>query len=108
MDLRELAAAFRGAGAPGPISALERMHVILSHLDAHIEHVGDEVRAVRKFRQHLIWYSRGLRGGSTFRETATRIGDRRGVHEAVELFFSRAEVVEPNEAAIYDERAALG
>jgi nifR3 family TIM-barrel protein len=104
---RELAAACNGVAAPA-ITALERMRTILSHLDAHIEHVGDEVRAVRKFRQHLIWYSRGLRGGSSFREVATRINDRRGVHEAVELFFSRAEMVEPTEAAIYDERTALG
>jgi tRNA-dihydrouridine synthase B len=105
---RELLAAASGLPIPTASLPIERMHTILAHLDAHIEHVGDELRAVRKFRQHLIWYSRGLRGGSSFREIATRIGDRRGVHEAVEVFFSRAEMVSPGEAAIYDERTALG
>lgn len=105
---RELRAEMLGESTPGEVSPAERLKMIVAHLDAHIEHVGDEGRAVRKFRQHLIWYSRGLRGGSQFREIATRIADRRGVHEAVELFFSRAEIVEPGEAAIYDERTALG
>jgi nifR3 family TIM-barrel protein len=105
---RALAAAHHGVSLlPGP-SASERAATILAHLDAHIEHVGDEIRAVRKFRQHLIWYSRGLRGGSQFRETATRIDDRLSVFRAVEAFFMGAEIADPGEAAIYDERAALG
>jgi tRNA-dihydrouridine synthase B len=105
---RALSAAHRGFAAPPAPTAEERAETILAHLDAHIEHVGDELRAVRKFRQHLIWYSRGLRGGSQFRETATRIDDRAAVFRAVEAFFSRAEMADPTETAIYDERAALG
>lgn len=103
-----LAAEHRGLAHPPAPSGRARGALILEHLDAHVAHVGDEVRAVRKFRQHLIWYSRGLRGGSAFRESATRIDDRRGVQDAVELFFSRAELTDPSETAIYDERAALG
>lgn len=105
---RELLAAHRGEPAPRPLRAAERVETILGHLDRHIEHVGDELRAVRKFRQHLIWYSRGLEGGSAFREMATRLNDRRGVESATQLFFSRAEISDAREAAIYDERAALG
>jgi nifR3 family TIM-barrel protein len=105
---RALLAAHRGSPQPELPSVGERADTIMRHLGAHIEHVGDEIRAVRKFRQHLIWYSRGLRGGSAFRETATRIDDRRGVEQAVEMFFSRADLADPAEAAIYDERAALG
>jgi nifR3 family TIM-barrel protein len=105
---RQLVAAHKGDRAPDPPTPEVRSTAILDHLDRHIEHVGDELRAVRKFRQHLIWYSRGLRGGSAFRETATRINDRRAVYEAMEIFFSRAEVTDPLETAIYDERAALG
>jgi nifR3 family TIM-barrel protein len=105
---RALSAVHHGAAEPPVPSARERAETILAHLDAHIEHVGDELRAVRKFRQHLIWYSRGLRGGSQFRETATRIDDREGVFRAVEMFFARAEFADPTESAIYDERAALG
>jgi nifR3 family TIM-barrel protein len=104
----QLAAAHRGQVVPASPSAFERVRIILDHLDSHIEHVGDELRAVRKFRQHLIWYSRGLRGGSSFREAATRIEDRRGVYEAIELFFASAELTDPAESAIYDERSAFG
>lgn len=105
---RELRAACRGEPVPRAPSPQDRARMILAHLDAHIEHTQDEVRAVRKFRQHLIWYSRGLRGGSSFRETATRLDDRRAVTEAVEVFFTSAELTDPREAAVYDERTALG
>lgn len=105
---RQLYAAFAGKERVEGPTRDERARTILAHLDAHIEHTGDELRAVRKFRQHLIWYSRGLRGGGQFRETVTKIDDRRGVADAVELFFSRAEVNDLHEAAIYDERTALG
>ena len=36
-------------------------------------HPGDEARGIRKFRQHLIWYSRGLVGGPAFRDRAVRL-----------------------------------
>lgn len=105
---RELAAAHRGIAPPVPPTPKQRAEMILRHLSAHVEHVGDERRAVRKFRQHLIWYSRGLRGGATFREAVTRIDDRREVCETVEVFFTCAEMTDLREAAIYDERSALG
>jgi tRNA-dihydrouridine synthase B len=49
-----------------------------------------EIHAVRTFRQHLIWYSRGFRGGSAFRKQVLQMESFDEVLEAVELFFSHA------------------
>jgi nifR3 family TIM-barrel protein len=103
-----LRAHYRGEPAPAGPTPAERTQTILGHLLAHVEHVGDESRAIRKFRQHLIWYSRGLRGGSAFREKATRVEELEEVQDVVHGFFSDAVANEVEEAAIYDERTAFG
>src|SRR5690606_10764712 len=48
-----------GRPAPAP---KERFGVVRRHLLEHIEHDGDRLRAIRRFRPHLAWYARGLRG----------------------------------------------
>jgi nifR3 family TIM-barrel protein len=105
---RALRAAWAGRPAPGEPEAAERAELVLSHLQRHLEHTGDPLRAIRKFRQHLIWYSRGLAGGAAFRERAVRLDDLEEAREAIWRFFSGAARTAPDEAAIYDERAALG
>lgn len=105
---RELAAACDGLPVPSRPAGEERSSMIVRHLTEQIEHVGDEERAVKKFRQHLIWYSRGMRGGSTFREAAMQFVTKEEVIEAIESFFRRAEESDHQEAPQYDERQAFG
>ena len=105
---RELAAAHRGEGLPPRPSAEERTRTILGHLAEHIEHVGDEVRALKKFRQHLIWYSRGMRRGGEFRERVMGLTERDAVEEAVQAFFLGTDLTDEHEAPQYDERTAFG
>jgi len=105
---RDLAAARAGRPQPSPPGPDERVRLILHHLDAHVEHIEDEARALKKFRQHLIWYSRGMRQGAAFREHAMRLEVRAHVEEAIDEFFGRAEYVDRNEAPIYNERVAFG
>lgn len=105
---RELAASWRSEPIPGPPGGAERVQGILQHLAAHLEHVGDLDRGLKKFRQHLIWYSRGMRGGAAFRERAMKLSERAAVHDAVEAFFGDNEVNDRGEAPIYDERTAFG
>lgn len=105
---RALAASWRGELERAPVSAEERVQVILQHLAAHLEHVGDPERGLKKFRQHLIWYSRGMRGGAAFRERAMGLSERAAVHEAVEDFFGKSELDNRGEGPIYDERTAFG
>lgn len=105
---RELAEACDNRPAPARPTAQERCAMIVRHLTEQIEHVGDEDRAVKKFRQHLIWYSRGMRGGAAFREAAMQLSSKDEVIERIESFFMRAEESDEREAPQYDERQAFG
>ena len=57
-----------GTILPPPAPA-EREEVILRHLEMQIRRYG-EAAGVRGFRKHLLWYTKGLRGGSGFRKAA--------------------------------------
>ncbi len=105
---RELAAARAGRPDPGKPTAEERVRLIRRHLADHIEHIGHEGRALKKFRQHLIWYSRGMRGGAAFRERALSLEERPRIEDIIDEFFGLAEVSDRTEAPIYDERTAFG
>ncbi|MCC7383584.1 MAG: tRNA dihydrouridine synthase DusB [Deltaproteobacteria bacterium] len=105
---RQLSAAWRREAPPAEPTPEARAQTILAHLSAHLEHVGDEVRGIRKFRQHLIWYSRGRVGGPAFRDRAVRLDRLDATRDAVWSFFSRAGRSSVAEGPIYDERTALG
>lgn len=104
---RDLAAAHAGRPRPAPPTPAERAQVVAEHLRAHLEHLGDELAAVRKFRQHLIWYSRGLSQAAAFRGRAMSLDSAEAVFEAIDGYFSIAEKAQ-EEAAQYDERTAFG
>ncbi len=89
----------------GPPSPAQRVAVIKRHLHAHLAfHLGlstdeerrllrtpPELMAVKTFRQHLVWYARGLEGARDFRQRAMTLEDPGAVEEAVDAFFGRAE-----------------
>ena len=105
---RDLAAVrARGAVPASPLPA-DRVELVLRHLRDHLEHIGDETRALKKFRQHLIWYSRGMRGGAAFRDRAMQLEDRARIEDEIREFFGRADITDRAEAPIYNERAAFG
>ena len=105
---RELAASWKGAADIGSVEGNERVQIILRHLGEHLEHVGDEDRGIKKFRTHLTWYSRGLRGGGAFRERAMHLTERAAVEDAVSEFFEPVQMQDRTERAVYDERTAFG
>jgi tRNA-dihydrouridine synthase B len=75
------------AGRPYcPPSLVEREQAIRRHLELAIDYYG-EVVGTRDFRKHLLWYTKGLRGGAQFREVAGRITDRTSVWRALEDLF---------------------
>lgn len=104
----QLAARYDDREVPPEPTAEVRIATILRHLSALIEHHEDELRALRKFRQHLVWYSRGLRDGARFRERVMVLEERVAVEEAIASFFGSADWLDGSEPPIYDERAALG
>ncbi len=80
------AASGGAAPAAGPDPA-ERERVIRRHWAAESAYVGEGL-AVRTFRKHLLWYTKGLRGGAAFREVAGRLTEERALLAALERFFS--------------------
>ncbi|MBX2812522.1 MAG: tRNA dihydrouridine synthase DusB [Myxococcales bacterium] len=106
--IEQLAAAYDGRPLPAPPVGARRAYMILHHLEAHIAHHGHELRALKKFRQHLIWYSRGMRDGHAFRERVMVHESRTAVEEEIKRFFGGVQVQNFSESPIYDERTALG
>src|SRR5512142_333857 len=81
---RELAAAERGAPPPPPPSREEGVETVLEHVRLQIEHRARNAKpgeapaeiegaAIRELRRHLLWYTRGRRGGVHFRRDADKL-----------------------------------
>ncbi len=105
----------RSLPAPGPE---HRYNTIVRHFAAHVAfhqqldeerdpdlqkrmRYSAEEQAVRTFRQHLIWYSRGLRGGSQFRKRAVLLETPAEVGDALARFFESMtdDAFDPTEEA---------
>ena len=101
-------------GADHYPTPVERWHVVRDHFAAHQEHVGDALRAIKRFRQHLMWYARGITGASHFRRAVTQINEQAELLEVCEAFFSAADYERPdrnegnNEDVEFEVGNALG
>ena len=98
----------------GPPSPDERAAFIARHLRAHLafhETLSSQeeeralrtppaLMAVKTFRQHLVWYARGLAGAKSFRERVMTLEEPEQVFEAVAAFFGGAR---PDDAAAPDD-----
>ena len=92
-----------------PPTPQERWALVKRHLLDHIPFVGDELTAIRRFRQHLLWYAHGLNGARAFRERATRVDQLPELFALCEQFYGVADSSNDNTEAIeYDTRTALG
>jgi len=69
---REAAASLSDRAIPPPPSPTEREEIIRRHLEMHIRRYGERA-GIRGFRKHLLWYTKGLRGGGGFRRAACRV-----------------------------------
>ena len=73
----------RDSSAP---SLLERRETIRWHLELAIDSYGEKI-GTRDFRKHLLWYTKGLRGGAQFRKVAGAISDRDSAWKALQDYF---------------------
>jgi nifR3 family TIM-barrel protein len=69
-----------------PPSSAEREKIIRLHMEMEINHSGESL-GLRNFRKHLLWYTKGIRGGSLFREVVGRIHGKNDILAAVHRFF---------------------
>jgi nifR3 family TIM-barrel protein len=63
-----------------------RMEIIRRHLEMAVDYYGEKV-GTRDFRKHLLWYTKGLRGGAQFRQAAGQITDRVSAWKALQDYF---------------------
>jgi tRNA-dihydrouridine synthase B len=73
-------------GAASTPSLAEREETIRRHLALATDYYGEKV-GTRDFRKHLLWYTKGLRGGAQFRQAVGRISDRAVAAEALQGYF---------------------
>jgi tRNA-dihydrouridine synthase B len=94
---RELRAAEAGLPPPPPPSRDEWVATVLEHVALQIAHrvrqapgedaVAVERHAIRELRKHLLWYTRGRRGGVHFRREAVELHTAADVARLVERHF---------------------
>ncbi len=94
---RELRAAERRGAPVGPPSRDEWVATVLLHVRLQVEHrarleplaagADAERQAVRELRKHLLWYTRGLRGGAQFRREASTVDSVAGVAALLDRHF---------------------
>jgi len=95
---RELAAAEHGLPPPPPLTREEWMGTVLTHVRLQIEHRARSARrgetpeavegaAIRELRRHLLWYTRGRRGGVHFRRDADKLHTAADVAALLERHF---------------------
>jgi nifR3 family TIM-barrel protein len=94
---RDLRASEAGEEMPGAPTREEWMETVMRHVRLQIEHrvrqrdgedpAASEGHAVRELRKHLLWYTRGLKGGVHFRRDATAVRTASGVEEMLERHF---------------------
>jgi nifR3 family TIM-barrel protein len=112
---RELRAAERGEPLPPPPDRGEWVSMVLEHVRLQTAHrraqprwrddAGEaERQAVREMRRHLVWYTRGWRGGSRFRREIDGLETALDVERAIERVFPPGDPFELDPAAA-SERA---
>ena len=96
-----------GQRSGGPMPE-ERLEMVRRHLTEQVAFIGRELAAIRRFRQHLMWYSRGLRGSAEFRRQALRTDSLAGVMALCEQFFLGARADSASDEPEFDDATALG
>ena len=112
---RELRAAELGEPRPPPPTRDEWIATVLEHVRLQIAHRSrqrggetpdaSERHAVRELRKHLLWYTRGRRGGVHFRREADRLETAADVSRLIERHFpagGEAFELDPSAARVED------
>ncbi|HET7745652.1 MAG TPA: tRNA dihydrouridine synthase DusB [Vicinamibacteria bacterium] len=80
---RDLADVFEGREPPDPPRLGGVVDVMLEHARLLVEWLGDEATAMRAFRKHSTWYTKGFRGGAPLRERLMRVITLAGLSEVL-------------------------
>lgn len=64
----------------------QRQKMIKNHWEMEIQFLGDKL-ADKRFRKHLLWYTKGLEGASRFRELAGKLKDGEAILNELNEYF---------------------
>ncbi len=84
---RQIAALLRGEKVP-EVSGRERYALLKEHFELYVEFYG-EYRAVREFKKHLIWYSKGMLQGRQLRPEIGALDSADEVWRMIDRFGER-------------------
>jgi nifR3 family TIM-barrel protein len=85
-----------GVDAFPPPDLRERGDVIQRHMKMSIDLYGKKA-GLRKFRKHLLWYTKGLRGGAKFRQSVILSDDPGHLLDSIHAYFRLVEESESRE-----------
>ena len=83
---RQSRAALDGVPVPGEPDVRTRFDICVRHAGNAVAFEGDADKAVREFRKHLGWYTKGLAGGRRLRQRLFRVRDLRQVRTVLECY----------------------
>ena len=87
---RQSRAALDGHLVPGEPDVHARFRICMRHAENAIAFEGNPDKAVREFRKHLGWYTKGLADGRRLRQRLFRVHDLREVRSVLEGYLCRA------------------
>ena len=83
-------AALDGNPVPGDPEVRTRFDICIRHAENAVAFERDGDKAVREFRKHLGWYTKGLAGGRRLRQRLFQVRDLREVREVLGRYLERA------------------
>jgi tRNA-dihydrouridine synthase B len=83
----QINARLQGLVDPSPPSLGQREQMIRRHLALELAAVGEKT-GMKMFRKHLLWYTKGLKGGSAFRHLISAEEDKNLLLDKVHAFFA--------------------
>lgn len=75
-----------GLTDPSPPSPVQREQMIRRHLALELAAVGEKA-GMKMFRKHLLWYTKGLKGGASFRQRITTVEEKTILFDELHKFF---------------------
>ena len=88
---RQSRAALDGRPVPGQPGVRARFEICVAHARNAIAFEGDPDKAVREFRKHLGWYTKGLRDGRALRQRLFQVHDLDEVRSVLDDYLARVD-----------------
>ncbi|HSG47820.1 MAG TPA: tRNA dihydrouridine synthase DusB [Longimicrobiales bacterium] len=86
---KEARSALDGVPLPGPPTVEERFHICIQHARNAVAFERDQEKAMREFRKHLGWYTKGLPGGKHLRQELFQVLSLQQAEEILEAYLDR-------------------